>query len=162
MGTVWRDVLVAGKDLRIEVRSKVVLNQIVPFSMVVLLLFGFALDPDRGCPAGGHARAVLDRRAAVDAGGRPAQLSPSKRPTPGATRLRLTGLDPAGVFLGKAGAAFVVLALLEVALAVGVRLMYGTSLSGWPVLVVAALTATIGPGRRGHHLRCAVRRPAGS
>src|SRR5205807_7457175 len=40
--------LVAGKDLRIEVRSRVALNQVLPFAGVVLLLFPFALDPDRG------------------------------------------------------------------------------------------------------------------
>src|ERR1700736_641204 len=40
--------LVAGKDLRIEARSRVTAQQILPFGLVVLLLFAFALDPDRG------------------------------------------------------------------------------------------------------------------
>ena len=40
-------VLVAGKDLRIELRSRVVLNQVVPFAVLVLVLFAFALGPDR-------------------------------------------------------------------------------------------------------------------
>ena len=40
--------LVAGKDLRLEVRSRVGLNQVVPFAVLVLVLFAFALDPDRG------------------------------------------------------------------------------------------------------------------
>ena len=40
--------LVAGKDLRIEARSRVATNQVLPFALVVLLLFAFALDPDRG------------------------------------------------------------------------------------------------------------------
>ena len=40
--------LVAGKDLRIEVRSRVATNQVLPFALMVLLLFAFALDPDRG------------------------------------------------------------------------------------------------------------------
>ena len=40
--------LVAAKDLRIEARSKVTAQQVVPFGLVVLLLFAFALDPDRG------------------------------------------------------------------------------------------------------------------
>jgi len=45
---VWRDaLLVAGKDLRVEGRSKVALNQVVPYSLVVLLLFGFAFDQDQ-------------------------------------------------------------------------------------------------------------------
>ena len=46
---LWREVrLVAGKDLRIEARSRVTVQQIVPFGLIVLLLFAFALDPDRG------------------------------------------------------------------------------------------------------------------
>src|SRR5262249_54281673 len=47
--TVWREAgLVAGKDLRIETRSRVALAQILPFGLIVILLFAFALDPDRG------------------------------------------------------------------------------------------------------------------
>ena len=46
---MWRDaLLVAGKDLRIEGRSRVALNQVLPFAILVLVLFAFALDPDRG------------------------------------------------------------------------------------------------------------------
>src|SRR5207344_258103 len=40
--------LVAGKDLRIEARARVISQQILPFGLIVLLLFAFALDPDRG------------------------------------------------------------------------------------------------------------------
>src|SRR6188472_581490 len=36
----------AAKDLRIELRSRIVLNQVVPFALVVLVMFGFALDDD--------------------------------------------------------------------------------------------------------------------
>jgi heme exporter protein B len=39
--------LVAGKDLRLEWRSRVTTNQVVPFALLVLLLFGFALDADK-------------------------------------------------------------------------------------------------------------------
>src|SRR5207237_2717824 len=47
--SVWRDAAVmAGKDLRIEVRSRVATNQVAPFAVLVLILFAFALDPDRG------------------------------------------------------------------------------------------------------------------
>ena len=46
---MWHDaLLVAGKDLRLEWRSRVALNQVVPFAMLVLIVFAFALDPDRG------------------------------------------------------------------------------------------------------------------
>jgi len=45
---MWRDsLLVAGKDLRIEARSRVGLSQVAPFGVVALVLFAFALGPDR-------------------------------------------------------------------------------------------------------------------
>ena len=45
---LWREVvLVAGKDLRIEARSRVTVQQVLPFGLVVLLLFAFALDSDK-------------------------------------------------------------------------------------------------------------------
>ena len=48
MNLVQEVALVAGKDLRIEARSRVTLQQMLPFGLIVLLLFAFALDPDRG------------------------------------------------------------------------------------------------------------------
>lgn len=141
---MFRDaLLVAGKDLRIEVRSKVAVNQIGPFALVVLLLFAFALDPDREFLRQGapglfwvavllSALVVIQRSFALEA------------QDAGRDALRLSGLEPAGVFLGKASAAFVVLTMLEVALAVGVRLMFDTPLRGWPLLLAAAVVATVG------------------
>ena len=35
-----------GKDLRVELRSRVALNQVVPFALAVLVLFGLALGPN--------------------------------------------------------------------------------------------------------------------
>ncbi|MDZ7637241.1 MAG: heme exporter protein CcmB [Bryobacterales bacterium] len=44
---VWSaTVLIAGKDLRMELRSKDALNAAVAFSLAMLLLFSFAFDPD--------------------------------------------------------------------------------------------------------------------
>ena len=42
----------AGKDLRIEARSRVAPNQVLPFALLVLVLFAFALDPDSGVSTG--------------------------------------------------------------------------------------------------------------
>ena len=36
-----------GKDLRIEARSRVALSQVAPFGIIALVLFAFALGPDR-------------------------------------------------------------------------------------------------------------------
>lgn len=135
--------LVAGKDLRLEVRSRVALNQVVPFALLVLVLFAFALDPDRGllekATPGLYWVAVLfsgmlalQRSFAVEAadGNRDA--------------LRLSGLDPAGIFLGKFLAVAVQLLVLEVLLLVGVAVLYTTHLSGWSLLVTTVLVATAG------------------
>jgi heme exporter protein B len=58
--------------------------------------------------------------------------------------LRLSALDPAGIFLGKAGAIALELLALEVLLAVGVTVLYGTTLQGWGLLVLTCLVATTG------------------
>ena len=98
---MWRDArLIAAKDLRIELRSRVATNQVAPFAI-----------------------------EAAD-GGRDG--------------LRLSGLDPAGIFLGKAGAVAAELAVLEALLAVGVVVLYDVSLHGAVLLVATCLAATVG------------------
>lgn len=142
---MWRDtVLVASKDLRVEWRSRVVLNQVVPFAAVVLVLFAVALDPDRGflrqaAPGLFWVAVVLSALVVI-------QRAFSLETADGARdALRVAGLEPAAVFLGKAIAVATVLIVLEVLLAAGVTLLYGTSFLGaLPLLVVASLLATAG------------------
>lgn len=141
---MWRDAaLICGKDLRLEWRSRVILNQVVPFSLLVLILFAFALDPDRGLlvslSAGLYWVAVLFSAVLT------IQRSFSVEATDGARDgLRMSGLDPAGMFLGKAGAIGALLLGLEVVLGVGVVLFYDTQVSGFPLLVATCLVATAG------------------
>jgi heme exporter protein B len=135
--------LVAGKDLRLELRSRVTTNQVAPFAVLVLILFAFALDPDRGvldrATAGLYWVAVLfcallaiQRTFTIESadGNRDA--------------LRLAGLDPTGIFLGKWLGVVVELLALEVLLLAGVALFYGTALHGAPLLVATCLVATAG------------------
>ena len=135
--------LVAGKDLRIELRSKVTLQQVAPFAVLVLILFGVALDPDRGVLARASsglfwvavlfcALLAIQRAFTIEAadGGRDA--------------LRLSGLDPAGIFLGKVAAIAAQLVALEVVLAIGVVVMYGAEVTGVPLLVATCGAATAG------------------
>lgn len=141
---MWRDaLLVAGKDLRIEARSRVGLNQIVPFALLVLVLFAFALDPDRGvlvrAAPGLYWVAVL--LATLLAVQRSALLETADGV---ADALRLSGLDPAGVFLGKAAAVAVQLAVLEVILGVGLVVLYDVDLDGAGTLIATAVAATAG------------------
>jgi heme exporter protein B len=141
---MWRDaLLVAGKDLRIELRSRVALNQVAPFALLILLLFAFALDPDRGvlerAAAGLFWVAVL--LSALLAVQRSAGLEAADG-LPDAQRL--AGLDPAGIFLGKAAAVAVQLAGLEVLLGIGVVVLYGVDVQGVGTLLATAVAATVG------------------
>ena len=141
---MFRDAtLVAGKDLRLEWRSRVTTNQVAPFALLVLVLFAFALDPDRGvlvrATSGLFWVAVLfsgllalQRAFAIEAadGNRDA--------------LRLSGLDPAGIFVGKAMAVVAELLALEALLGIGVVLLYSATLRDYAVLVATCVVATIG------------------
>jgi heme exporter protein B len=141
---VWHDaLLVAGKDLRIEWRSRVTINQVAPFALLVLVLFAFALDPDRGVLA--RATAGLYWVAVLFAALLAVQRSFSVEAVDGVRdSLRLAALDPAGVFVGKAVAIAVQLLGLEVLLAAGVAIMYDAELGGPGLLVATSLTATVG------------------
>lgn len=135
--------LVARKDLRIELRSRVATNQVAPFAVLVLLLFAFALDPDRGVLA--RASAGLFWLAVVFSGLLAIQRAFAVESDDAARDgLRLSGLDPAGIFLGKAAAVAGQLLALEVLLAAGVVVLYGVSLRGALLLVVTCLVATVG------------------
>lgn len=141
---MWRDaLLVAGKDLRIEARSRVATNQVAPFALVVLVLFGFALDPDRGVLT--RASAGLFWVAVLLSSLLAVQRSFAVEAADGAgDGLRLSGLDPAGIFLGKAAAVAAQLVLLQVVLAAGVVVLYDADLGGAPLLLATCAAATVG------------------
>jgi heme exporter protein B len=141
--TLLRDArLVAGKDLRIELRSRVALQQIVPFGVIVLVLFAFAIDPDRGvlssvAPGLFWAAVLLASLLAVN---RAFAVEEANGARDG---LRLSGIDGAAVFLGKAAAVAVELALLEIVLGIGVVVLYDVTPREGFVLFLAALAATV-------------------
>lgn len=135
--------LVAAKDLRIEARSRVALNQVAPFALLVLVLFAFALDPDRGVLA--RASAGLFWLAVAFSALLAVQRAFAVESADGARDgLRMSGLDPAGIFLGKAAAVAIELLALEVLLVAGVAVLYDADLRGWVVLVVTCLAASAG------------------
>jgi heme exporter protein B len=141
---LWREArLVAGKDLRIEMRSRVALQQIAAFGLIVLLLFAFALDPDRGilprvAPGLFWVTVLLSALLAIS---RAFAVEAENGALDG---LRLSGLDGAAIFLGKAAAIAVQLVALEVVLAIGVFLLYDVRVVGLIALIPAALAATAG------------------
>jgi len=141
---MWRDsVLVAGKDLRIELRSRVVLNQVIPVAALTLVLFAFALGPDRAPMT--RAAPGLFWVAVLFATVLAVQRSFGLESTEGARDgLRLSGLDPAGVFLGKAAAIALELVVLEGLLTVGVVVLYGSHVRAPGALAAACVAGTAG------------------
>lgn len=133
--------LVAAKDLRIEARSRVGLNQVAPFAVLVLVLFAFALEPDRGVLV--RAAAGLFWLAVTFSALLAIQRSFALESADGARDgLRLSGLDPAGIFFGKAAAVGLQLLALEVLLGFGVVVLYSAELHGPLLLAVTCATAT--------------------
>ena len=143
MNLLRESMLVAGKDLRIEARSRVVLAQVLPFGGIILVLFAFALDPDRGllprvAPGLFWVAVLLASLLAVS---RAFAIEAENGARDG---LRLTGLDPAAVFLGKTAAVVIELLALEIVLGAGVVVLYDVKVTGAAALVLAAMAATTG------------------
>lgn len=135
--------LVAAKDLRLELRSKVAVGQMLPFALLVLLLFAFALDPDRGVL--GSATAGLFWMTVLFTAVLAVQRAFAVEVEHGVLDgLRLSGIAPAALYLGKVTALVVELLALEVVLAVGVAVLYDAQLEGWGLLLVVAFNATVG------------------
>ena len=135
--------LVAGKDLRIEARARVVSQQILPFGLIVLLLFAFALDPDRGvlqrvAPGLFWITVLLASLLGVS---RAFSMEAENGARDG---LRLSGLDGSSIFLGKAVALAVELLVFEALLTVGVVVLFDVRLASLPALVLGTLAATVG------------------
>ncbi len=141
---MWRDaLLVAGKDLRIELRSRVVLNQVAPFAVLVLVLFALALGPASAPMV--EAAPGLFWLAVLFALVLAVQRSFGVESAEGARDgLRLSGLDPASIFLGKLAATSVQLFVLDALLVGGVILFYGARVRSPGDLVAAAVAGTIG------------------
>ena len=136
--------LVMSKDLRIEMRSRVVTTQIVPFGILVLLLFAFAFDSTardaRRLVAPGVFWATV-LLASILAVGRSASIEAENGARDG---VRLLGLDGGAVFLGKVGAVVVQLLALECVLLIGTLTLYDVSAQGFFALAVTMIVATIG------------------
>jgi heme exporter protein B len=121
----------------------VALNQVAPFALLVLVLFAFALDSrqsvlQEATPGLLWVTVLLALLLAV-------QRTFSVEVAPGlADQLRLSGLDPAGVFLGKALGVLGELCALVALLVVGVAVLYSTHLHGVGLLVCAGLAASVG------------------
>ena len=141
LGTVG---LIAGRDLRIERRSRVALNQVIPFAGMVLIMFGFAIDDtglmQRIAPglivlATVFALLVLVQRAFV-----------IETEDGALDALRTAGVAASAMYWGKTLALAAQLGLLEVVLLVLAILLYGSEVrpSGSVLLVTTWVVATLG------------------
>jgi heme exporter protein B len=137
--------LIAAKDLRIERRSRIVTNQVLPFAGVTMLIFAFALDANQSIletVAPGlvwlatmfsllvlvqRAFAVENDDGALDA-------------------MRVAGIDARAIFLGKLLGLAVQLLVLEVLLLGAAVVLYGETIrvEGVVLLVTTLISATCG------------------
>jgi heme exporter protein B len=135
--------LVAEKDLKLELRSRVATNQVMPFALLVLVLFAFALDPDRGILS--RATAGLFWVAVLFSSLLAVQRAFSVEAADGnRDGLRLSSLNPAGIFLGKVAGIAIQLLALQAVLMIGVSVFYNAHLHNPLILVATCLLATIG------------------
>ena len=143
--TRWRIArLVAAKDLRIERRSRVVVNQVLPFAALTMLMFAFALDADavleRVAPGLVWLATLFSLLVLV-------QRSFAVESADGALdALRVAGVDPVGIFLGKAIGLAVQLAVLEAVLVAAAVVLYRADVppGGVVLLVTTLVLATCG------------------
>lgn len=145
---MWRDAkLIALKDLRIEWSSRILTAQVLPFGLLVLILFGFGISPDRVVK--GKDRSVLEDVSpglfwlavlfsTLLALGRSFAIESADG---NLDALQLAGLDPAGIFLGKTLAIAAELVVLEVVLGFGSLVLFSPPIAS-PVLLVVVLVTT--------------------
>lgn len=144
--STWRLAwLIAKKDLRIERRSRVITNQVVPFAGVTMIIFGFALDANTDvlelvAPGLVWLATMFSLLLLV-------QRTFSLESEDGALdAMRVAGVDARAIFLGKALGLTVQLLVLEVLLLFAAVILYGETirLDGAVLLVTTLLSATCG------------------
>ena len=161
--TAWRELcdfagdaaLVAAKDLRIEWRARTTVGQVVPFALLVLVLFGFALNANQ--PTLRLATPGLLWMTALFATVVAVQRSVAVESSDGARRvLLLSGMAPAAAFAGKAAAVAVQLLAVEALLVPGVVLLYGAEIDSPGLVAATCVAATVGLASAGSLLGAVV------
>lgn len=139
--------LVAAKDLRVELRSRVLVNQVLPFAAIVMVLFALALDIDGGLLArvapGLVWVATLFSMLVV------VQRSFAVEADDGALdALRTAGVPAQGIYFGKAVALTLQLVVLEMLLFLAAFVLYNSRVGagGVVLLITSALAASCGLG----------------
>ena len=135
--------LITRKDLRIEIRSRIITNQIAPYTLLILVLFGFALDADtetlRDTGPGLFwvsilLVAILAIQRAVDI-----ENSDSAQ-----DRLLLSPISSLSLFIGKTIGLFLQLIVLEILMMIAMVTLFDSSIDNFFLIIVSAIIATIG------------------
>ncbi len=147
LSDAWR---IAVKDLTIELRTRLLLAQVAPFSLIVLILFGFAVSPDLLVESEA-ARSLITQVA-------PGLFwvtilfvclftinrSFSIEARNGAmTSLKLSAVDASAIYLGKVLAAVFQLFVLQVFLGTVAFALYRLPLADFGMLFVTAIAASV-------------------
>jgi len=134
--------LIARKDLRIEIRSRIITNQIAPYTLLILVLFGFALDADtetlRDTGPGLFwvsilLVAILAIQRAVDI-----ENSDSAQ-----DRLLLSPISSLSLFIGKTVGLFLQLIVLEILMMIAMVTLFDSSIDDFSLIIVSGIIATI-------------------
>jgi len=135
--------LIAAKDLRVELRSRVLVLQVAPFAVATLVLLGFALDADRAALRNFSPGLfwVVVLLAALLAAQRSVAIEQASGAGEG---LRLSGVSPVGIFAGKTLALAAQLAALEALLGLALFIFYDAPLQRPGLAVATAAVATLG------------------
>ena len=135
--------LVFRKDLQIQRRSRVAMAQVAPFAFLVLIIFAFSLDGDlatlKRLTSGLYWIAVLFSALLIIQRAFTLESQDGVRDA-----LRLSGLHPNAIFLGKTAAIFLQIVVIEILLGLGVVVFYSAELTGWGLLLATAAVAPVG------------------
>ncbi|KJE76379.1 heme exporter protein CcmB [Ferrimicrobium acidiphilum] len=136
-------VVMAKKDLRLEWRARVLLNQVLPFVFVVIVLFAFGFDakveiltqvtPGLFWVTTFFGLELAITRAMAIEGENQAQVG-----------LVMMGVNPRGIFLGKVVAIVLEILVLEVVLSAGIAVLFNSPLHDVALLAGSALLADVG------------------
>lgn len=142
--TVWGVARsIAAKDLRIERRSRVLTNQVLPFSGVVMVLFAFALDkansdvPQQVAPGLVWMATVFSLLVMIQ------RVFAVERDDGALDALRVAGVTPAGLFLGKAMALAAQLVVLDALLILLAVVLFNSSVGGVGAAALLVITVVV-------------------
>ncbi len=145
---ISESIAVAIKDLRVERRSKVGLNQVLPFSLVVVLLFGFSLNTQSRvlttiAPGLFWVAITFSSLYLIS---RTMRLERENGALDG---LFLLGISSVSIFIGKLLALLLTIFVLEVIQIAAVVILFSVHFESIALICISTILATVGIGTVG-------------